>query len=246
MSQNDRGVPLYPSSLLSRDAAMDAEQITAWFDVIKGLITIVASVVGGFWVWSRFVLERGLMPPSELNISMRRLGSSGVATLIEIEVGIHNKGASALVVCDLRTRLRYLNKGDEIQVIDDPDKPAYGRVNFLHAHDLKDSDKRKVTEGGDSGSSPLARGEYLLVPYHTFVQPGIEQKYTFVTALPSTALYLLARASFRYQLRPSKTQQKILRVSRKLGMVQYSLNHVREPHTVEKSFKVDEEQPLAE
>jgi hypothetical protein len=216
---------------------MNPHQIKAWIDVVQGLITIAATLLGGFWVWSKFVLERGLIPPSQMTISLRKLASSDSATMVELEVGIHNKGSSALVVCDLRIRLRYLNNDDEIEVFNDPKKTVYGRVNFLHAHDF-DSDKRDLKEGDRSDFPPLAHGEFLLIPYDTFVQPGVEQKYTFVTALPQTASYVLARSSFRYEMRPSRTQLRILRLSRKLGMFQYSLDHVREPHTVEKSFNI--------
>jgi hypothetical protein len=235
---------------------MDPHKIKAWIDVIQGLMTLVATLIGGFWVWTKFVLERGLLPPSQMDISSRTLGSSESAAIVELEVHIHNKGSSALIVTDLRLRLRYLGQDDVIEVIEDSAKSAYGRANFPHEFVLNriGADKRDVKLGVKKGIQSaakqevraavkddipqLASGEFLIVPYDTFVQPGVVQMYSFVTALPRRASCLLARASFRYQLRPSKMQLKILKIGRKLGMLQYSLHHVNVPHTIEKSFKV--------
>lgn len=175
--------------------AMQAASVYPWLQV--------AILIGGFWVWSRFVLERGLLPPSQMNISLRTLGSSESGVLIEVAVSIQNQGTSALVVSDLRVRLGYLNQNDTIRIIDDTGSDAYGRLSFPHTHDpgrRDDPDRARVQQ--DRGS--LRRGEFRIVPYDTFVQPGVEQIYTFVTALPATAAYVLARASFRYELKPGR------------------------------------------
>ncbi len=219
---------------------MEPDRIKSWIQVIQGLITIAASLIGGFWAWSRFVVERGLLPPSQMDLSLRTIGSSESATMVEIAVQISNKGSSALVVNDLRIRLRYLDANDEIQVVDQSGKPAFGRVTFPHAHVLNrvGAEERLAKPRTHSQDLRLRPGEFLLIPYDTFVQPGVEQLYTFVTALPRTCSYILVRASFRYEVRPSRMQLGVLRISRRVGMLQYSLDHVREPHTIEKSFKI--------
>ena len=227
---------------------MDANHIKIWIGIVQSLITMAGLLLGGLWAWTRFVLERGLMPPSQMDISLRVLGSFQSSTLIEIGVEIANKGSSALIVCDLRARLRYIDEIDKVEVADtQPDKGTFGRVNFPHAGVINGigAEKRTLKDSRTSEDIILGSGEFLIVPYDTFVQPGVAQLYTFVTALPNTSMYLLARSSFRYQLRPSKMQLRILRVSRKLGLLQYSLNHVRVPHTVERTFKIENEQPAA-
>jgi hypothetical protein len=219
---------------------MNPNYIKDWIDVAQGLVTVAAMLIGGFWAWSRLVVERGLIPPSQMDLALRTMGSSESATIVEIAVRLHNKGSSALVVTDLRVRLRYLNDDDDIQLIDAPEKAAFGRVNFPHAHVLNriGAEERVANAQIRDHDSRLGRGEFLLVPHDTFVQPGVDQLYTFVTALPRTSSYVLARASFRYEVRPSRMQLRILRISRKVGMIQYSLDHVREPHTIERSFKI--------
>jgi hypothetical protein len=232
--------PICRIAAMAYHDAMDPSRIKTWIEIIERLFTLALGLIGGFWAWSRFVVERGLIPPSQMDLALRTIGSSGPATIVEIGVRLHNKGSSALVVSDLRIRLRYLNDDDDIQIINEPQKPAFGRVNFPHAHVLNNigAEERVTSAGVRDYDRRLRPGEFLLVPHDTFVQPGVDQLYTFVTAFPRTSSYVLLRAAFRYEVRPSKVQLLILRISRKLGILQYSLDHVREPHTIERSFKI--------
>ena len=86
--------------------------------------------------------------------------------------------------------------------------------------------KQKVTRG------------IQVIPYDTFVQPGVSQKYTFITSLPITASFAQVWSSFEYAQSPSGTQKLVIRLSRALGLVQFSLHHITEPHTVERLFKI--------
>ena len=89
---------------------MDPFAIKHWLDVVQGTLTIAATAIGGFWAWSRFVVERGLIPLSQLDVELRSIGSSEVAVIVEVTARIQNKGSSALVVTDLKVRLRYLRE----------------------------------------------------------------------------------------------------------------------------------------
>jgi hypothetical protein len=220
---------------------IDSNQVKTWVEICKGLITIAGLLVGALWAWSRFVLERGLLPSSQMDLTLLAISFSESITVLEVGIQINNKGSSALVVTDLRIRLRYIGEGDEIKIIDKPGE-AFGRLNFPHAGVLNGigSEKRMV-KGAHNTELSLGSGEFSVIPYDTFVQPGINQLYTFVTALPRASSYVLARASFRYQLRPTELQLWILGISRRLGMLQYSLSHINEPHTIERVFKISDE-----
>lgn len=183
-----------------------------------------------------------MLPPSQMDIGLQTVGLLDSARIVEVSVRVNNKGSSALVITDLRIRLRYPAADDEIKVINDPNHPAFGRLNFPHAHVLHDVGaakrcvKRPDRTGRKDAEYQFGSGEFLLIQYDTFVQPGVDQSYTFVTALPKEAKYVLTRASFRYEMQPSKMQAGLLRISRKLGIHQYSLDHVSQPHTIEKSL----------
>jgi hypothetical protein len=42
-------------------------------------------------------------------------------------------------------------------------------------------------------------------------------------------------------MHPSRMQLCLLRLARSIGMLQYSLDHISEKHTVEKTFKLADE-----
>lgn len=77
-----------------------------------------------------------------------------------------------------------------------------------------------------------------VIGYDTFVQPQIEQIYTFGTVVPKSATYILVRSSFEYKVHPSRLQLWILSFSRVLGLTQFNLTHITEPHTCERIFNL--------
>jgi hypothetical protein len=96
-------------------------------------------------------------------------------------------------------------------------------------------DPQKAHRTMNSGN---AKRGFAVMPHDTFIQSGIDQRYTFTTAVPSSAGYVLAWASFEYAQRPVRVQQVILWICRRLGLVQFTLQHVAEPHTAERVFKL--------
>lgn len=80
----------------------------------------------------------------------------------------------------------------------------------------------------------------LILKYDTFVEPGVDQRYPFFTTLPIAAEYVLIWGSFECGEKPSRFQELILWFARKIRLVQYSLNHISKPHTVEKVFALND------
>ncbi len=135
----------------------------------------------------------------------------------------------------VRVDIRYIDRNDQIRVFDAADARKCGRVEFSHS--LRGTAHRRANVGQTNSPSnaPDARG-FLLVPHDTFVQPGIEQVYPFTTAVPASAAFVRIWSSFRYEHKPSVVQRVMLRLGRRLGLLQYSLEHVTEPHTAERAF----------
>lgn len=76
-----------------------------------------------------------------------------------------------------------------------------------------------------------------LIAHDTFVLPGVDQVYTFPTALPQNVAFILAWSSFEYEIKLNSFNSRIFRISRRWGLIQYSLTHIEEPHTREHVFK---------
>jgi len=120
---------------------MNPGELNVWLDIVIQVLALVAAIVGGLWAYTRFIVERGLLPPVEF----------------------------------------------------------------------------------------------------TFVRPGVNQTYTLVTTLPDSATFVVVKGQFRYAQRPSTLQLAVIKLSRRLGLTHYSLDHVTQPHTVERAFALADE-----
>lgn len=191
-------------------------------------------------------MERGILPPTELNVDVRCVGLQEGEKILEVLVHLKNKGSSALVTRGIWVDVLYLEKEDNLRRFADPNRGLLiGRLDFPRS--VKKSLPREAIEAAyKSALIPIAskkkqeepRGLPLL-GHKTFVQPSVEQTYTCVTSVPEATTFVLVWAGFEYEPKPSPLQSRILTISRKLGLIQYSLEHVEELHTVERVFRVD-------
>jgi len=218
----------------SEDDLVNYEAFNNFAAGLEHIVTIVALIVGGLWAYTRYVLERGLLPPAELEVTLTPMASTGDTRIIEVGVKLKNLGTHALITSRVSARILYLNADEPILAEAAPASRLFGRVRFPHV-------LRRDISGNATDSS-----EFILVPHHTFVQPGVLQTYSFVTVLPQSAKYVLVHAEFDYEARPSRWQARVLRVARKLGFVQYTLQHATEAHTAERVFLVGETPMLLE
>jgi hypothetical protein len=224
---------------------MELPTLKLFIEVISGIATLGAGLLVGLWAYTKYVLERSLLPPVQFDTECGVVGRQKERILLEVLVHLKNVGSSALVAKKIRLDLRYLDERDEVTLFDDPTKAAFGRLRFPRSlpKDLASNrgapdvehEAQDVSRAGGSGRKE--RG-IPLVLYDTFVQPGVDQAYPYVTTVPRSARFVLVWSSFQYAQRASQIQRVILLISRRLGLLQYSLTHVCEPHTMERVFPV--------
>ena len=233
---------------------MNLGVLQRWLGLVSGVFALVAGLVTALWAYTKFVLERGLLPPIQFDVECSPVGLQGDQKVLEILIHLKNLGSSTLVAKNVRADVLYLEAADEPGLFDDARRATFGRLRFPHSL-RKELERRDVppapTDSGyhlpeswePSGRSGVReqRG-FSIVPYDTFVQPGIDQVYTLVTAVPASTTYVLIWSSFQYAQHPSLLQRFILFLSRRLGLLQYSLRHVGEPHTIERVFRMTDEQ----
>jgi len=205
------------------------ETVKTWVEIATSLLTVIGGLVAALWAYTRFVLERGLLAPAQFSIDCTVVGRQNEFKIVEIILRIKNLGSSTLIVGNLRLDLLGLSSSDNPELFDDPVRPTFGRLKFPQRFLRHESSKVALKK---------ERGVCLMA-YNTFVQAGVEQLYTFVTAVPSSNSFLLAWASFEYAQHPSTFQHASLWLSRRLGLIQYSLAHVAEPHTAERVFSTN-------
>jgi hypothetical protein len=227
--------------------------IQQWLDIIAGTLTIFGGLLAALWAYAKFILkslERGPVPPSEFSIDCKAVGRHQGETVLEILLLLANVGSSTLIAKNIRIDIRCLDASEKPKLFDDPERDTFGRLRFPLSLRRMLTERRRssaLTSAQSSvaeGATPKASGEtrdergMLVLRYHTFIQAGVKQTYTFVTAVPESIIFVLVWASFEYELRPSPFQKRVLRLSRRIGLLQYSLDHVSRPHTTERVFRV--------
>lgn len=205
---------------------MEIQDGFPFLNVFLKSLTILATLIGGLWVWSKYIIERALIPPAEFSLDFNFLGTKEENSIVECLLLLKNIGNSTLVVKDIMIRIKYLGKNDNISIFTDKKEGAkFGRLNFPNSR------SRDFSEG---------KKRFTVIGYDTFVQPGVRQIYTLVTTIPEDASFLLLKGEFKYAQKPSALQESVLWISRRLGLINWSLYHIQQPHTIERCFKVEE------
>lgn len=142
-----------------------------WVDLVTKILTLagglIVAVVTAFWAYTKFILERGLLPPSEFTVAGTLIGEQGGHKILEIVPRIRNVGSDTLVVSNLRVDVRYIEKGvespDEPELFQIPADEKFGTLKFpksLVEHDLKFGKQILV---GKKGETLLHKGKWILV-----------------------------------------------------------------------------------
>jgi hypothetical protein len=225
--------------------------LSSWITIVLQIVGLVVIATGGLWAYSKYVCERGLFAPTEITVEAASVGSLADATILEVLLHLKNVGSSTLIAHNIRIDIRYLNRDDNIEAFSNVTDLRFGRVYFKHSlhQDLAERVEESIGQANHSNEAKHPRRSrdlgkerrgFLLLDYATFVQAGVDQVYDFTTRIPDTCRYVLVWASFEYAQRPRPLQAAILVLSRRLGLIQYTLQHATIPHTVERVFKVSD------
>lgn len=235
-------------------------------DLLLRVVTLISAAVGGLWAYTKFIVERGLLPPVQFDVDCRRIGDSDGSVMLDIGLHLKNLGSSTLVARNLRLDVCYRDgelpgpsfhkKLADGSFRTGPGKALFlrgpGRAGRLVFPGCLAEDLGLGPEAVESGSpekvvppprrkrkvKPLTTRGLPILAADAFVQPNVDQRFGFVTALPAHVSMVLVWGAFEYAQRPSVLQHLFLWLSRRLGLVQFTLAHIRRPHTVERVFEV--------
>lgn len=218
-------------------------------NILSTIITIIAVLVGALWAYTKFVIELGSFPGAQFYIELATIGALKDRKIVEFLIHLKNAGQSTLIVKNLRFDLRYLLDDADVALFDS----GIGREGKLYFPNSIHNDVKKAliplhhvapplkTES-DAKKEEHAKGKetrgFSLIQYNTFVLPNVAQAYTFSTAVPQSTSFVLAYASFEYEIKLNELNTRVLRLSRRLGLIHYSMTHVEEAHTCERLFKI--------
>lgn len=233
------------------------KNIALFLEIITGIFALFAGLVTALWVYTKYVLERGFLPPVQFSMAAKKLGNVKNQTILDIRIHLHNVGSATLVARNIRMDLLYIRaeaKDKPMSVF--PDQRRAGRLKFPGSlvKDMKIDPSTLIPEKIRNDTEKLNfwmqnqqkhRG-FLILEHDTFVQAGVDQVYTFITMVPEDTICFLTWGSFQYAQGLSRWQERVAAISRRLGLIQYTLKHTQEPHTTEDVFWIADNAQLEE
>jgi hypothetical protein len=151
--------------------------IENWKNVAEGaqaLVTIVSFVIGGAWVYLRYVRQQERYPNIEFSADVHFIGLQSGFWIAELCATIENKGKALHRMEEFHFDLNAIEREASITT-----SARWGnQVDF---------------------PVPVAKGSFL--PTEStffFIDPGLKAKYSYVTRIPDTATFAILHCRFTY------------------------------------------------
>src|SRR5258708_22076487 len=109
---------------------MDVNAWKTWLELVKDSVELIAVLVVALWAYTKYVVERGLLPPVQFYIDCNAVGLQGDQMVLEILLHLKNLGTSTLVANNLEVTVRYIQVTDKPNVYKDAEKSTFGRLQF--------------------------------------------------------------------------------------------------------------------
>jgi hypothetical protein len=145
-------------------------------NALQAFVTALAILIGGGWAFWKFLVQRESRAKIEFSLDLRVIGHLHGKILAEVVAVVVNRVLVRHWVSDFRFDVRYLTMED--QLIEDGER--FNQQVFFPRCAIR---KR-------SWFPPRWKG--------TFIDPGVRQEYTYVTAIPSDACFAFVYATFKY------------------------------------------------
>jgi hypothetical protein len=154
---------------------MNADYFQPWMTLAKDGMTTLAILVGAGWATAKFVQRREAKAKIQFDVDLSVVGRADGKLIVELVAIVENKGLVRHAVSDFIFKLFYLPKGAQIR---DGDKRIKHQIHFESVV----KDRSWVKED----------------TVYTFVDPGVVQRYRYVTHIPGDAAFALLYAEFKY------------------------------------------------
>ena len=150
--------------------------IASNMEIIKNVLESLAILIGGGWAFWKFVIQREGKPKIEFAVDFNVIGTHQNEIIAEIAAVLHNKGLVREKIYDFKFDLLYLTEKDNIV---DGDEKILHQIAF----------NKRISR---QQWFPQKKWKY------TFADPGIVQRYTYITHLPKDTKFVLVRSKFKY------------------------------------------------
>lgn len=156
---------------------MSLTEFKDWTDILTSTLTSLSILIGGGWVFYRFILQQERYPNINFTTDINVIGKQENYWIIELIALIENKGKAQHKMKEFGFDLNALFTNDKIET----NENWGNQVDFPHR---------------------LAFGSYL--PKHHdffFIDPGTTAKYSYITKVPEDTSFLILHSNFKYYRR---------------------------------------------
>ena len=153
---------------------------------ISSGITAFAVILGGAWAYLRFIRNREAHPKVEFEVDVNFVRMQGDFWIVEAVAHIDNKGLVRHNISKFTFSIRYLTATDPVE--------SDGRFLVCMPHSA-------------------AKGSWLPHAWEdSFVEPGIQTRYSSPARIPKNATVVLIHGKFFYENKDWHTSDKLLAV----------------------------------
>jgi hypothetical protein len=153
---------------------MTIEEFKNLSSALQSIATILSFVVGGIWVYLRFIRQQEKYPNIEFLSDIEFVGEQDNYWIVEVISTIDNKGKSQHKMNDFQFDINALMPDEEIET----SEKWGGQVNFPHL---------------------VAEGSFLPEQLgHFFIDPGTKAKYSYISRIPKEASFVILHCRFNY------------------------------------------------
>jgi len=153
---------------------MTIEDYKLLAETFESVATIISIIVGGIWIYMRFVRQQERYPNIISTADINTIGKQGDYWIIELIAILENKGRSQHKMDIFNFDLYAIKKGDEIE----DDSNFGGQVKLQHL---------------------IKKGSFLPSGMDFFfIDPGTSAKYSFLVRVPLDSTFVVLHTNFKY------------------------------------------------
>ncbi len=142
--------------------------------VLQSLATIVSFMIGGCWVYLKFIRQQEKYPNIEFLSDVEFIGEQKDYWVAEIIATLENKGKAQHKMNEFEFILNSLHSDDQIET----SEKWRGQVDFPHL---------------------VAEGSFLPERYnYFFLDPGTKAKYSYIARVPKDSSFVILHCWFTY------------------------------------------------
>lgn len=143
-------------------------------ETAEAAVTTASLLVGGVWVYLRYVRQQERYPNIEFSADVRLVGVQDGYWIAELIANIENKGKAQHRMEKFAFDLKIIEQGQSIETSERFDNQVLFPVL-------------------------LAEGSFLPQRYKFFfIDPGLKAKYSYITRIPVTATFAILHCWFKY------------------------------------------------